>query len=63
MRKLVIIWRNPEKLQYSRRWQPVKTSEAGRRLYIVQELISRGTQNLWTNTSALEIVQGGRAIA
>jgi len=35
--------------------------DVGRRLYLVEEWVTRGDQNCWAQAVALELVSGGRA--
>jgi hypothetical protein len=35
----------------------------GRRLYVVEELVSRGEQKQWAQALALEVITGRRAAA
>ena len=62
MKKLAIVWRNPDPLWRMRRWRTLQLGP-GRGLYIIQELVSLGGKDYWTNASSLEIIRGGRVRA
>lgn len=60
MLRLQIVWSNPKPQRRKRRWHKL-TCEVDRRLYLVEELVTRGDQPCWAQAVALEIVRGGRA--
>lgn len=60
MARLKIVWSNQKARQRKRRWHKL-ACDAGRRLYVVEELVTRGDQPCWARTIALEVVRGGRA--
>ena len=62
MKKLIIVWRNPDSARHPQRLQRLQR-EVGRSLYIVQHLVSQGDRGYWATTSSLELLRGGRAIA
>jgi hypothetical protein len=60
MSRLQIVWSNPKPQHRKRRWHTL-ACEVDRRLYLVEELITRGDRPCWAQAVALEIVRGGRA--
>ncbi len=62
MHRLKVIWRNPKPTTRKRRWHAL-ACDVGRRLYVVEELVSRGEQNQWAQALALEVITGRRAAA
>jgi hypothetical protein len=60
MSRLKIVWSNPNPQRRKRRWVKV-AGELGRRLYLVEELVTRGDLPCWAQAVALEVVRGGRA--
>jgi len=59
---LEIVWRNPKASRRERRWHEL-ACDIGRRLYLVEEWVTRGDQHCWAQAVALEVVRGGRAVA
>lgn len=62
MARLKIVWKNPNPSPRKRRWHEL-ASDFGRRIYLVEELISQGTRKCWAQSVALEVIPGGRAAA
>ena len=62
MTGLRIIWRNPKATPRKKRWHEL-ACDVGRRLYVVEELISQGNQKRWAQSIALEVISGRRAVA
>jgi len=62
MARLQIVWKNPNPTRRKRRWHEL-ASDFGRRVYLVEELISQGTRKCWAQSVALEVIVGGRAAA
>lgn len=62
MKHLEIVWRNSSPRPFERRCVPLQIAP-DRRVYLVEELISRGDRRYWSKTAALEMVYGGRKAA
>jgi len=62
MQDLKVIWRNPNPQPYERRCVPLQIAP-DRRVYVVEEKITRGDQLYWSKTAALEMVYGRRRAA
>jgi hypothetical protein len=62
MTGLKIVWRNPKAEPRKRRWHEL-ACDVGRRLYVVEELVSQGNQKRWAQSIALEVILGRRAVA
>ena len=60
MSRLKIVWSNSKAERRKRRWHKL-ACDVGRRLYLVEELVTRGDQPCWARAVALEVVHGGRA--
>jgi hypothetical protein len=60
MTGLKIVWRNPKPALRKRRWHAL-ACDAGRRLYVVEELVAQGDQKRWAQSIALELISGKRA--
>jgi hypothetical protein len=45
-----------------RRWHAL-ACDAGRRLYVVEELVPQGEQKRWAQALALDVITGRRAVA
>jgi hypothetical protein len=60
MSRLKIVWSNPKAQHRKRRWYKL-AGDVGRRLCLVEELVTRGDQPCWAQAVALEVVRGGRA--
>jgi hypothetical protein len=59
MSTLEIVWRNPNPVAHSRRWQPVRGMD-GRVTYLIQEFSYHGLVGYWSTISNLEILRGWR---
>jgi len=63
MHRLHVIRRNPKPTIRKHRWHEL-ARDAGRRLYVVEELMPQGEQKRWAQTLALEVITTGhRAVA
>ena len=62
MNHLEIVWRNPLPRHFERRCFPLQIAP-DRRVYLVEELVTRGDRHYWSKTAALEMVYGGRKAA
>jgi hypothetical protein len=59
MSRLKIVWSNP-KAARKRLWHKL-ACDVGRRLYLVEELVTHGDQPCWAQAVAPEVVRCGRA--
>lgn len=62
MHPLRVVWRNPMPTIRKRRWHAL-ACDAGRRLYVVEELVPQGEQKRWAQALALDVITGRRAVA
>jgi hypothetical protein len=62
MKPLEIIWRNALPRRFERRCVPLQIAP-DRRVYLIEELVTRGDRNYWSKAAALEMVYGGRKAA
>lgn len=62
MTGLRIVWRNPKLTSRKRRWHEL-ACDVGRRLYVVEELVTQGDQKRWAQSIALELISGDRGAA
>jgi hypothetical protein len=64
LQELQIVWRNPERIQCRRRWEPLQETSNSTH-YIVQEFLSTGEHGFWNTTSRLEVTfsQPGSSVA
>jgi hypothetical protein len=62
MEGLIVIWRNPVAQHCERRCVPLQIAP-DRRVYVVEEKVTRGDQLFWSKTAALEMIYGGRRAA
>jgi hypothetical protein len=61
MTGLKIVWRNPRAASRQRRWHEL-ASDVGRRLYVVEELVTLSGQQRWAQSIALEVTSSRRAL-
>jgi hypothetical protein len=59
MSTLEIVWRNPNPVEHTRRWQPVRGAD-GRVTYLAQEFSYHGFVGYWSTISHLEVLHGWR---
>ncbi len=59
MTGLKIVWRNTKAAPRKRRWHEL-ACDVGRRLYVVEELVSQGDEKRWAQSIALEVISGRR---
>lgn len=62
MKDLKIVWRNPFPRHLERRCVPLQIAP-DRRVYLIEELVTRGERIYWSKAAALEMVYGGRKAA
>lgn len=62
MNGLRVIWRNPKRTSRKRRWHEL-ACDVGRRLYVVEELVTQGDQQRWAQSIALEMISGTKGAA
>jgi hypothetical protein len=62
MQDLKVIWRNPQAPRNERRCVPLQIAP-DRRVYLVEEKVTRGDRLYWSKAGALEVVYGGRRAA
>ena len=55
--ELQIVWRNPERIQCRRRWEPLQET-SNSTLYRVQEFLSTGEHGFWSTTYQLRFFRG-----
>jgi len=58
--ELQIVWRNPERIQCRRRWEPLQET-SNSTLYRVQEFLSTGEHGFWSTTYQLRFFRGNGA--
>jgi hypothetical protein len=62
MTRLEIVWRNPISRHFHRRCVPLQIAP-DRRVYLIEERVTRGDRYHWSKAAALEMVYGGRKAA
>ena len=62
MNYIEIVWRNPQPRRFERRCVPLQIAP-DRRIYLIEELVTRGDRCYWSKAAALEMLYGGRKAA